>query len=151
MTVINSAKRFGVILILGISFSFFVQAADFKCDICGMPINEHGRNHIILRSSSPNNDTDKPMHVCSPSCAHKLQKHAVQYCKAEVTDFNHPDKILSGDVAYFLIQSSKIKSDMGANVMAPYAAAFSTKEEAEAAKKRYGDGIVVQGSANAFK
>ena len=148
MRFIAAAKRFWVILTFGIFFSFSINAADFKCEVCGMKISEHGRNHIVLTSS---NSSDKPMHVCSPGCAHKLQKHANQYNKAEVTDFNHVEKMLSGDKSYFLIQSSNIKSDMGPNVMAPYAAAFSSKEEAEAAKKKYGDGTVVLGSDNAFK
>lgn len=123
------------------------QAAELKCDVCGMQISEHGRNHVILKSISGK----KSQHVCSPICARKLRKYDADYAKAEVTDFNHTEKMLQGDKAYFLIQSSKIKSDMGENVMAPYAAAFSTKEEADVAQKKYGDGVVVKGADNAFK
>lgn len=148
MSWLTAVKRFCISITFGIIFSLLAHAADLKCDVCGMPISEHGCNLVTLSSSAAG---DKPMHVCSPTCAHKLQKHAPQYSKAEVTDFNHTEKVLTGDKAYFLMQSSKIKSEMGPNVMAPYAAAFATKEEAEAAKAKYGDGVVVQGSDDAFK
>ena len=80
-----------------------------------------------------------------------MRKYDSSYSQVQVIDFNHPDKIIQGDKAYFLIQSSKIRPDMGENVMAPYAGAFGSKEEADAAQKKYGDGVVVKGADNAFK
>ncbi len=143
-----SVNRLFISLLIGFFLCLSSWAAELKCDVCGMPIHDHGRNHVVLSGDSSDL---KPMHVCSPACAKKVRKHDAKYSKAEVTDFNHPDKTIPGDKAYFLIQSSKIKSDMGADVMAPFAAAFATKEEAEAAKAKYGDGVVVQGAENAFK
>lgn len=144
----TALKGFCTALVFGLFFSPMTQAAELKCDVCGMPIRENGRNLIVLRNNSQNT---KSMHSCSPICAHKLQKYSPEYNKVEVRNFNHTGEVLSGDKAYFLIQSAKIKSDMGENVMAPYAAAFNTKEEAEAAQKKYGDGVIVKGAINAFK
>ena len=143
----NLIKGISASLALSFFFSPLANASELKCEVCGMPIGLHGRNRIVLLEPTGK----KPLHVCSPTCARKMRKYDANYSKAEVTDFNRPEKMLQGDRAYFLIQSSKIKSGMGENVMSPYAAAFSTKEEADAAQKKYGDGVVVKGADNAFK
>ena len=103
-------------LIKGISaslaFIFFVSplanASALKCDVCGMPIGLHGRNHIVLLETSGK----KTLHVCSPICARKIRKYDATYSKVEVTDFNHPENKLQGNKAYFLIQSSKSSGRM---------------------------------------
>ena len=124
-----------------------VRAADITCAVCGMNIPEHARHHIILKRDG----SGKPsLHVCSPSCARKAKKHD-HYSAGEIIDFNHPDKFLSVSQAYFLTKSENIKKGMGDSAMPPYLAAFATKEEAEVAQKRFGDGIVVQGFDNALK
>lgn len=140
-------KNIGIVVFCSLIVNSIAVASEFKCQVCGMSIKEHGRNHILLR----NGTQKKSLHVCSASCAKKMRKYDSSYSDVQVTNFNHPEKMLQGDKAYFLIQSSKIKSDMGENVMAPYAAAFSTKEEADAAQKKYGDGVVLKGADNAFK
>lgn len=140
-------KNIGFVVFYTFCLNSKADAGEVKCQACGMSINDHGRNHIFLRSNSQN----KSLHACSPSCAKKMRKYDSSYSEVQVVDFNHPEKIINGDEAYFLIRSSKIKSDMGENVMAPYAAAFATEEEADAAQKKYGDGVVVKGADNAFK
>lgn len=148
MVIFSNFQKRGLGLLAGMLFCFAAFAKTLTCDVCGMYVAEHARNHVAFHTSST---ADKAMHVCSPSCAHKFRKHSPNYSQVEVTNFNHPEKTLDGSKAFFLIQSSKIKADMGENVMAPYAAAFVSQEEADAAKVKYGDGVVVQGSESAFK
>ncbi len=127
-------------------FSISLFAEELKCAVCGMPLSEHAKNHIILKG------TDKiPMHVCSLSCVKKTLKHDSNYGEIEVPDFNHPEKMLSGDSAFFLIKSEKIRSDLGDKVMGPYFGSFSSHADADAAQKKYGDGSVVHGIQNAIK
>jgi len=142
-------KRLSVALFAGlITFAMNVSAAGFRCDICGMTIPDRARNHVTLTSAE---SEAKQLHVCSLSCVKKARKHDPKLSKAEIADFHHPETMLSGDRAFFLIQSQKIKADMGEMAMSPYVAGFKTKKEAEAAKAKYGDGVVVQGTENAFK
>lgn len=136
-------------LFMVLSFSSgLVFASEIKCGICSMKISEQSRNHIILKSEISGKE---PLHVCSLSCVHKARKYDAKYTKSEVSDFNHPEKFLPGEKAFFLVQSKKIKTDLGAMAMVPYFGAFDKKEEADSAQKKYGDGIVVQGIENALE
>ncbi|MGK5086970.1 nitrous oxide reductase accessory protein NosL [Bdellovibrionota bacterium FG-2] len=130
------------------SLSIAVWASDNHCDVCGMIIPEHAKNHIVLHGSD---SSAKGYHICSASCARKIRKNDPKLSKSEVADFNHPDSFLSGNKAFFLIQSQNIKSDMGEMAMPPLIAGFQTKKEAEAARTKYGDGVVVEGFENALK
>ncbi len=136
------------LLFVALGLSFSTWAADFKCSVCSMKIPEHAKNHILLRNQDPHLS---PLHVCSIFCAKKAKKYDPKYSKAEVTDFNHPDKTLSAEKAFFLKKSEKIKADLGELAMSPYWGAFSTKAEAQAAQKKYGDGEVVLGFEEALK
>ena len=140
-------------LCLGFLFSTLtyppaVFAEAMKCAVCGMNLEEHARNHIQLSRKS---DSQQRMHVCSLACAKKALKHDAGYDVVEVQDFNHPEKTLSGDSAFFLIKSEKIRSDLGDMVMSPYFGAYASKAEADNAQKKYGDGTVVEGIKNALK
>lgn len=142
-------KRASTAAVIGmLTLAVSAWAAEIHCDICGMTIPERARNHVVLKSAEPN---AKVMHLCSLSCVRKARKHDPKLSKAEIADFNRPEAMLPGDKAFFLIQSQKIKADMGEMAMAPYVVGFRTKQEAEAAKAKYGDGIVVEGAENAFK
>lgn len=132
--------------IVSVLFAVSAWAADTRCDICGMAIPDHARNHLILKSTHA-----KEFHTCSLSCVRKAKRHDPTLSQAEVVDFNHPEKWLSGEKAFFLIQSEKIKVDLGEMAMPPYIAAFRTQKEAEAARVKYGEGRVVQGLENALK
>ncbi len=123
-------------------------ASEIKCGICSMIISEQSRNHIVLKIEISGKE---PLHVCSLSCVHKARKYDPKYTKVEVSDFNHPEKFLPGEKAFFLVQSKKIKADLGAMALAPYFGAFDRREEADSAQKKYGDGIVVQGFENALE
>lgn len=125
-----------------------VHAAETNCDICGMKIPGRARNHMVLMKSEPG---EKSLHVCSLGCARKARKHDPKFTRAEIADFHRPESMLAGDKAYLLIRSEKIKADMGEMAMAPYVAGFRTKKEAEAARAKYGDGVVVEGVENLFK
>ena len=144
-----SVKKFFNIFLILLSLqisAISVFAAELKCAVCGMPISDHAKNHILM------NGNDKaPMHVCSLSCVKKTLKHDSNYTKVEVADFNDPEKMISADAAFFLIKSENIKSDLGDKVMGPYFGAFSSQAEATAAQKKYGDGSVIQGIQNAIK
>ena len=96
-------------------------------------------------------DRKTPRHVCSLSCTKKTLKHDSSYNEIEVPDFNHPEKNLPGESAFFLIKSERIRNDLGDKVMGPYFGAFSTQVEADAAQKKYGDGTVVKGMQDAIK
>ena len=144
----KALKSLVFVLLLLVDFvPLFAGAGELHCGVCGMTLPENAKNHIILKSKGKK----EPLHVCSPSCAHKAKKYDPSLTEADVVDFDHPGKSLDGNKAFFLIKSEKIKTDMGEMAMAPYAAAFGTKEEALAAQKKYGDGKVVQGLKEAFK
>lgn len=136
------------ILLSALAFLPQAVAAGMSCAVCGMDLTEQARNHILLSGKSA---TKSPLHTCSLACTKKALKNDAGLDVIEVRDFNHPEKTVSGDLAFFLIKSEKIKSDLGDMVMGPYFAAFSTKAEAEAAQKKYGDGTVVLGIKNAIK
>ena len=142
----RSLSAFFFPLFIGFLITLSSIAAGLKCEICGMLIEENGRNHIHLEHES------KPgLHVCSPTCASKARKYDAKFNKSEVRNFNKPEQVLVGEQAFFLAKSEKIKADMGKLAMAPYLAAFATKTKAEAAQKKYGDGQVVEGLENALK
>ncbi|HAZ14661.1 MAG: hypothetical protein A2X86_06235 [Bdellovibrionales bacterium GWA2_49_15] len=138
-----TALLFGCVL-----FTCSALGAGMTCSVCGMPVAESAKNHLMLQSESA---TKAPMHVCALSCLKKVVKHDSSYKKIEVADFNHPEKLLPGDKAFFLLKSTKIKSDIGENVMPPYFGAFATEDEAKTAQAKYGEGLIVQGVENAIK
>lgn len=140
-------KFVGTTLLAGL-FAVGVHAAETNCDICGMKIPDRAKNLMVLMKNEPG---AKPLHVCSLGCARKARKHDSTFIRAEIADFNRPESMLAGDKAYFLIQSAKIQSDMGEMAMAPYVAGFKTRKEAETAKAKYGDGLVVEGLENVLK
>lgn len=123
-------------------------AAEMRCDVCGMSIPEHAKNHIVLETPVKGG---KMMHVCSVSCLKKGMKHNPDMKKTEFANFNKPDQFLDGDRAFFLKGSDKIKSDIGEMAMPPYLGAYETKKDADAARAKYGEGSVVQGVENALK
>ncbi|MEK6623322.1 MAG: nitrous oxide reductase accessory protein NosL [Bdellovibrionota bacterium] len=134
-------------------FGFFLfacsaLAAGTVCSVCGMPLAEHAKNRIVVQTETASKE---PLHMCALSCLKKTIKHDPRYTKIQVADFNHPDKLIAGDKAFFLLKSTKIKTDIGENVMAPYFGAFATEEEAQTAQKKYGEGVVLQGVENALK
>ena len=125
--------------------SVLAVATNFTCDVCGMTVPN--RTEIVLKDPTPG---AKALHVCSLSCFRKARK-LKEYFSADVANFNHPDKLLPADNAYFLIKSEKIKPDLGELAMPPYFGAFATKKDADAAQVRYGYGQVVQGLNEAIK
>ena len=58
---------------------------------------------------------------------------------------------VDGGQSYFLIRSEKIRQDLGPMAMPPFAAAFSSENEAREAQEKYSDGTVVKGFGNATK
>ena len=128
---------------LNISF-----AADINCDVCGMKIEQKGRNHMLLKHDEADKKT---LNVCSIPCLLKARKHDSQYTKVEMINFNNPEKFLAGDKAFFLVKSKKIKADLGDMVMPPHIVALSTKKETDAVLKKYDDGTIVQGFENVLK
>ncbi|MBI2521874.1 MAG: hypothetical protein HYV97_15770 [Bdellovibrio sp.] len=135
--------------LLGISvIACSAMAAGRVCSVCGMPLAEHAKNLFVLQTEPA---AKEPLHVCAISCLKKAVKHDPRYKKIEVADFNHPEKLLAGDKAFFLLKSTKIKADIGENVMAPYFGAFATEAEALEAQKKYGEGVILQGVENAIK
>jgi len=131
-------------LYLSVSFA----AADINCDVCGMKIEQRGRNHMLLKHVQTDKKT---LNVCSIPCLLKARKHDSQYTKVEIINFNNPEKFLAGDKAFFLVKSKKIKAALGDMVMPPHVVALSTKKEADAVLKKYPDGTIVQGFENALK
>ena len=125
-----------------------IWTANLNCDVCGMTLSENAKNHIVLKNEAVEKNT---LHVCSFTCFLKAKKNAPKYSKVEISDFNNPGKFLDADKAFFLVKSAKIKKDLGELVMPPYFGAFATKQLAETAKAKYGDGIVVRGIDNAAK
>lgn len=123
-------------------------AGEFKCQVCNMRIPEGSRHHIVLKHEV---SAKEPLHVCSLSCVFKARKHDPKYAKVEVADFAHPEKFIAGEKAFMLIKTGKIKDDLDSMVMPPYFAAFPTRADAEKAKARYGEGIIVEGFENALK
>lgn len=113
-----------------------------------MKIPDGVRIHLILKSGAPGAE---PRHLCSLSCAKKLRKHDPSLTRAEVVDFNHPDRFLASDQVFLLIGTDKLRGDVGGGVMAPYAAGFGTREEAEAQRRKYGEGQIIQGLENLLK
>jgi len=146
MQAINRRSFISLAAMFSIFLSIKSFALELKCAVCGMPLEDHSKNHITLKGK------DKAtMHVCSLSCTKKAMKHDSGLNEVEVVDFNHAEKTLKGDSAFFLIKSEKIKSDLGDKVMGPYFGAFATQTEADTAQKKYGDGVVVVGIQNAIK
>lgn len=136
-------------LLLGVFYvNSALLAADVDCDVCGMKIEQKGRNHILLKNEVA---TQKTLHVCSIPCLQKARKHDSKYTKMEMVDFNNSEKWISGEKAFFLIKSKKIKVALGEMVMPPYIGAFATKKEANTALQKYNDGTLVQGFENALK
>lgn len=142
-------------LLLGFFFiSFFAWnilalASDTHCEVCHMLIPQNARSHVVLATGKSHEDPH--LHVCSVSCVAKAKKNGFKYTRVEIIDFNHPEKFLDGHKAFFIVNSKKIKADMGDMAMPPYFAAFATKKEAEAAQKKYGDGALAQGFEEALK
>ncbi len=128
-------KKLFVFALMFLSLSSWAKGID--CNICGMLIEDNAPNHFILTEK-------EPVHACSIPCVNKAKK-GVPTAKIQISDFNHREKLLDGSRSFFLIGSKNIKKDMGDMVMPPYVAAFSTKVEAVAAQKKYGDGRVVEG------
>ncbi|MEK6704174.1 MAG: hypothetical protein AABZ06_00125 [Bdellovibrionota bacterium] len=122
-----------------VSISF---AGDHKCGVCNMKIGEQSKHHVVLSDEA---GSKAPLHVCSLSCVNKARKHDSGYSKSQVSDFNNPEKLLPGEDAFFLMKSEKIKQDLDDMAMPPFFGAFKTKAEADAAKKKYGDGVIVKG------
>lgn len=137
----------GLVSLAVLTTAFFniSLAENFKCNICGMDIQESAKNHIVLATESQ----EKKLHVCALSCVKKAKKHDHSLKNVKVANFNKPSELLDADQAYFLIGSKKIKSDLG-DVMGPYFGAFKSKEEANQAKEKYGDGQVVKGIQEAM-
>ncbi len=138
----------GVFIVGILSLSISALAADLHCSICSMKIPQSSKNHLVLKNLDPKKPS---LHACSLSCATKARKYDPKYAQIEVSNFNHPDEFLSGEKAFFLMKSEKIQADLGPMAMLPYFGAFSTKAEAEAAQKKYGDGVIVQGFEGALK
>lgn len=116
-----------------------LSASEFKCGVCNMMIHEDAPNHIILRHEDSKKE---PLHLCSLPCVLKAEKYDSHYSKFEFVDFDHRDKKVSGDRAFFLKGSKKIKEQLGDMVMPPYFAAFDSQTQAEAAQKKYGGWVV---------
>lgn len=133
-----------VFSVLAFLITTSVIAADLKCGICGMKIPENAKNHIILKHDS------QTLHICSPVCALKAKKYDSKFTQADIADFNHPEHMLSGTKVSCLVKSEKIKEDIGSLAMAPHLACFVSKNEAEVAQKKYGDGTVIEGFENAL-
>ena len=145
---LGKVGRFATVMILFAQLSSYSWAIDTNCSVCGMTISEDSRNHILLKKEA---SEPTPLHICSASCAHKAKKHDPKLTQSQVSDFNHPDRFIPGDQAFFLIKSDKIKADLGPRAMPPYFGAFATKAEADVAQKKYGDGEIVQGFDNVVK
>ncbi|MBI2608767.1 MAG: hypothetical protein HYW47_04110 [Deltaproteobacteria bacterium] len=141
-------KIFFLILTSCMLLSLSIWAVDIDCDVCGMVIKDKAPNHFILKKAVA---SEKALNACSIPCVKKAKKSSAQYTKIEVPDFNHPGKFLDGEKAFFLIKSKNVKKDLGDMVMPPHVVAFTTKEEALASQKKYGDGEVVQGLEKALK
>lgn len=139
---------FSMVFNLGLFLAPPLYAEGQKCAICNMPLEKHAKNDISALSRDP---TKPAMHLCSLPCLKKLLNHDPSYQTIEVADFNHPDRRIPGDKAFFLIKSEKIKSDITGPVMGPYFGAFASREDAETAKKKYSEGLVVEGISNAIK
>ena len=141
-------KSMGMLVALLLAIASAASAAEIHCDICGMTIPDHAKNHLLLKTGAAD---AKQLHVCSLSCVRKARKHDSTLTQSAIADFNHSDSMLPGEKAFVLIQSQKIRADMGEMAMPPFAAGFRTRREAEAAREKYGDGAVVEGLENAFK
>ena len=137
-----------MVVALALVISVSAWAVDTHCDVCGMSIPDHARNHLVLKAADP---AAKELHVCSVPCARKARKHDQSLSRIDIADFNHPESFLSGERAFVLIQSRKVKADLGELTMPPYVVGFGTKKEAEAAQAKYGDGTVVEGIEGALK
>lgn len=142
-------KHMMVVLVIAGLSQWVIAATEMHCDICGMIIPDKAKNHIVLKKENDKNA--KVYHVCSKICLVTAKKNNPDHKKIEMVDFNHPEKFINGEKAFVLKGSEKIKADIGEMAMAPYLGAFSTKKEAEAAQKKYGDGHVVEGVENALK
>jgi hypothetical protein len=140
-------KMFGLTSVTLLIFQLCAWAADFSCDACGMKIAAQARNHVALKMES---QETKTMHFCSLSCLKKAQKH-LPAGKVELSDFNHPERLIPAEKAFYLVNSEKIKAEMGDMVMPPYVGVFATRPEADAAQKKLGDGSIVQGLENVLK
>lgn len=146
-------KEKGVLSFLSILFmtTFFGVSAfglGIKCNVCGMEIPDHARYQILLKKEG---SEKAPFHICSLSCAKKALKYDSKFTQVEVADFNHPDKYLKGDQAFFFVGSQNIKSDLGGIMMPPYLAAFDTQMAAELAAEKYHDGKIVLGFERVLK
>ena len=122
-------------------------ASETACDVCSMKISENSRQHFLVQAPAL---AKKPLHVCSVICLRKINT-SLKPSTIEVSEFNHPQKFLKADKAFFLVKSEKIKGDAGPLAMPPIVAAFATKKEAESAQKKYGDGHIVLGLENALQ
>ena len=98
-------KKIFLISFLAIFLSSVGWAKDLDCQVCGMKIGEKAPNHFVLKKEKGSDS----LHVCSIPCVQKGRKNAPGYIKTEVSDFNHPGKLLDGNRAFFLVKSKNIK------------------------------------------
>lgn len=111
-------------------------AADAKCPICNMVIQKDSKT--AFESVREN----KPVHVCSFSCAHRFHK---RFPDAEIFVKDYVSgKRISAKVAFFLVKSKNILKEIDFE-MPPTVVAFSTEADAKKVKARLGDGELVQG------
>lgn len=122
-------------------------AQDLHCDICGMKIAANSKNHLVLQGGAGS----KEYHLCSVSCVRKARKYDPKLSEIKIVDFNRPETFIEGKKAFFLIESQKIKTELGEMAMPPFVVGFRSKNEAEVVQAKYGDGWVVEGVENAIK
>ena len=129
-------------------FGFFLfacsaLAAGTVCSVCGMPLAEHAKIGLVQTETASKN-----LYIC-PFLSQKTIKHDPRYTKIQVADFNHPDKLIAGDKAFFLLKHKKSRQTLE-KTMAPYFGALPQKKRPDSPKEIWGR-VVIQGVENALK
>jgi len=116
--------------------AFAAVAQKAECPICGMHFSATAKTSYLTTHEN------KPLHLCSFSCAAKLSdRHASATFTA--IDFSSGKKI-PAESAYFLIRSKKLLTELEFD-MPPSVVAFADAEVAKAKQQALGDGEVIRG------
>lgn len=138
-----SSTRLVLVLFL---MTFFLHvwgnaAATTRCSVCGMETRADSRLSFEAKTK------EKTYTLCSFACASRItDKHAdaALFTKDYVTGEKIPAK-----EGYYLVKSTSLAGEVEMG-MPPVVASFKTKEKAEEALKRLGNGELKQGIDAAF-
>ena len=132
-------------IVLGLLLLFFCSitapaSAFQRCMLCGMDVDQ---SETAFYAKMKNG---KIVPLCSMQCVHIFEMNAGEKPVSIRTEKYPTARLMDAKAAYYLCESRLIPRGS----MAPYIAAFASKEQAEGYQKKYGGRILSFDQAMAF-